>query len=97
MRKLLAPSIFLLIVSLLAAALSAASGMRFWWAFVIVAVAMLVNGLVATLEDELPGGFNHPDGMSTPRYEYFAVWALRGIGAVLLLFCLVAFALFLWG
>lgn len=29
---------------------------------------MLVNGLLATLEDDLPGGFNNPDGTATPVY-----------------------------
>lgn len=32
----------------------------FWGAFVIAYGAMLVNGLVATWEDNKPGGFNHP-------------------------------------
>lgn len=97
MTKLLLPSIFMLLVSVLAAGLSAASGLRFWWAFVIVAVAVLVNGFVATLEDHLPGGFSNPDGTSTPHYVNVVGWVLRAIGAVLLLLCIVAFALFYWG
>jgi len=29
-----------------------------WAGFLLGAVTLLVNGLVATIEDELPGGFN---------------------------------------
>jgi hypothetical protein len=40
----------------------------FVWALLIAIFAVLVNGVVATLEDDLPGGFNNPDGTSTPEY-----------------------------
>jgi hypothetical protein len=32
----------------------------------LMAVALFVNGLVATIEDDLPGGFNNPDGTAPP-------------------------------
>jgi hypothetical protein len=35
---------------------------------VIILAAILLNGLVATVEDDLPGGFNNPEGTNTPRY-----------------------------
>ena len=28
----------------------------------------MVNGIVAIVEDDRPGGFNNPDGSNTPRY-----------------------------
>jgi hypothetical protein len=37
-------------------------------AFAISLCALLANGLLATLEDDLPGGFNNADGSATPRY-----------------------------
>jgi hypothetical protein len=40
----------------------------FWGAVVISAGALGVNGLILTVEDDLPGGFNNPDGRSTPPY-----------------------------
>jgi hypothetical protein len=40
----------------------------FWAAVVMSAGALWVNGLILTLEDDLPGGFNNPDGQSTPPY-----------------------------
>ena len=36
------------------------SGLSFWVLFAIVAVAILINGAAALLEDEMPGGFNNP-------------------------------------
>jgi hypothetical protein len=55
----------------------------FWPVLATVLIALLVNGLLATLEDDLPGGFNNPDGTSTPVYarvlsRFFAAgrWAL---------------------
>jgi len=97
MTKVLWPTVGILVLSLVAAAVSAASGLRFWWAFAIVAVATLINGFVATLEDDLPGGFNNPDGTQTPKYAVVTGWALRIIGATLLLLCVAALSLFFWG
>ena len=65
MRRALWPTVWLLVVALLAAGFSVISGLEFWWAFLIVAAATLINGWVATLEDDLPGGFNNPDGTRT--------------------------------
>lgn len=42
----------------------------FVWALLIAIFAVLVNGFVATLEDDRPGGFNNPDGASTPGYVH---------------------------
>ncbi|HMZ56663.1 MAG TPA: hypothetical protein PLT48_17565 [Nitrospira sp.] len=46
--------------TLIALLVSAFSSLAFWPVFVIVVVAVLVNGVVATVEDEMPGGFNNP-------------------------------------
>jgi hypothetical protein len=39
--------------------------------------ALLVNGLVATIEDNAPGGFNNPDGRLTSRMSGLIVWGVR--------------------
>jgi len=85
MKRTLWTAVWLGVVGLVGAGLSAISGISFWWAFLIVAVAILINGLVATLEDDLPGGFNNPDGTHTPRYAVITGWVVRGLGAVLIL------------
>jgi hypothetical protein len=55
-------------------------------AFAIGLCALLANGLVATLEDDLPAGFNNPDGSATPRYARVIVRVAR---IALLVFCLL--------
>ena len=35
-------------------------GLSFWITFAITAAAMVVNGLIAELEDRMPGGFLNP-------------------------------------
>ena len=53
------------------------------WACLGVAVgAILINGWVATLGDDLPGGFNNPDGKHTPRYAVITGWVVRGLLAM---------------
>jgi len=36
------------------------SDLPFWASFIIVVVAMALNGILAEYEDNLPGGFNNP-------------------------------------
>lgn len=71
MKRALWPTVWLLVVALLAAVFAAISGLRFWWAFLIVVAAILINGWAATLEDDLPGGLNSPDGTHAPRYAEY--------------------------
>ena len=85
MKRALLTSIWLGLAALIGAGLSAISGLAFWWAFLIVAAAILINGWVATLEDDLPGGFNNPDGTHTPRYAVVTGSVVRGLGAILFL------------
>jgi hypothetical protein len=68
------------------------------WACLGVAVgAILINGWVITLEDDLPGGFNNPDGKRTPRYAVIAGWVVRGVGVVAILLLLLMLALSVLG
>jgi hypothetical protein len=41
--------------------LSYSYGISFWWAFALVAVAFIINGFVAEVEDRAPGGFLNPN------------------------------------
>jgi len=90
-------SVFLAVVSSLAALLSWASELHFWWAFLLVAGAIFANGLLATLEDDLPGGFNNPDGTHTPKYVRGVAFAVRLLAGICLLLICLAMGLFFWG
>jgi hypothetical protein len=59
-------------------------------AFAISLGAVLANGFLATLEDDLPGGFNNPDGSATRRYASVAVRITR-VALVVLCMLLAAF------
>jgi hypothetical protein len=61
-------------------------------AFAISFCAVFVNGLLLTLEDDMPGGFNNPDGSSTPRYVRVLTRITRG--ALALVCLLLAVLLF---
>ena len=52
--------IWLLLCTALGGLLSWVSGMPLWVGVLIVAAALVVNGLVADIEDEAPGGFLNP-------------------------------------
>ena len=75
------------VIGLIAMALSVGvarlSGLPFWASFAIVTGSILVNGLIATIEDDLPGGFDNPRGDDTPAYigriSSVADWVLRGV------------------
>jgi len=50
----------LVVAAIAALALSYIRGLTVWGGFAIVIVALLVNGWLATWEDNQPGGFNNP-------------------------------------
>ncbi|WP_304360006.1 hypothetical protein [Collimonas fungivorans] len=97
MKRALWPTVWLLVAAMLAAVLAAISGLRFWWAFLIVVAAILINGWVATLEDELPGGLNNPNGTHTPRYATLTGRIIRILGIILALLCLAAVGVYFFG
>lgn len=96
-KKFLLPIIIWSVVIVVAFGLSRWAGLNFWIMLAIVAGAVLINGFVATLEDDLPGGFNNPDGTQTPRYARATGTIVRGISVVLGLLCIVVFGLWAWG
>ena len=77
---LLRSVIWLLAIAALSAAVTAVAGWHFWWIVGLAALAVLANGILATLEDDLPGGFGNPDGKSTPKYVAIVSWVVRGVG-----------------
>ena len=90
MRKRLGPFLFFGGISIAFAAIGVAMGLDFWIAFSIAVVAVLVNGVFAALEDDLPGGSNNPDGTDTPKYVKTVAWSVRAVGIV----CLLIIAVF---
>jgi hypothetical protein len=48
------------VVGLMAWGLSTLSGLNIWWAVGIVAGALFLNGVIAEIEDRMPGGFLTP-------------------------------------
>ena len=97
MKAILRTATWLLVVAAIAAGVSAAAGWSFWAVFGIAVVALLGNGLVATLEDDLPGGLNNPDGKATPRYAVIAGWVVRGVGLLLGVLLLAMLCLHFYG
>jgi hypothetical protein len=77
-----------------ALALSYFAKLNIWACLGMAAAAIMINGLVATFEDDLPGGFNNPDGKHTPRYAVITGWVVRGVLVVLVLVCLLALYIF---
>lgn len=75
--------ISLSIASALALGLHALSKLNFWACLVIVVGAMLLNGYVATVEDEWPGSFNNPEPAPPSdlrrRVAKSTEWLLRAI------------------
>lgn len=51
---------FVAICLTLSSILAWLSGLPFWVAFLIVAGALVINGVVAEIEDRAPGGFLNP-------------------------------------
>jgi|SRR5450631_1325629 hypothetical protein len=80
-----------------AVALSHFAKLNIWACLGMVAAAIVINGLVATLEDDLPGGFSNPDGKHTPRYAVITGWVFRGLLVLLVLFCLLGLGLYFFG
>ncbi len=71
--------ISLLIIFIVVAGISYFFGVGYWIAFAMVVGAIMINGVIATIEDDLPGGFNNPDGTDTPSYIHKITWIVMGI------------------
>ena len=61
-------------------------------AVAILLAAIFLNGIIATIEDDLPGGFNNPDGLVTPTYARIVSWSIRAIAVI----ALVAVVVVMW-
>ena len=92
MKKLFEWRAFIPTIAVVAAIALGASyllGLPFLPVFVLTVAAVIANGLLATLEDDLPGGFNNPDGTATPAYAS----RLASAGKWALSTALIAFAI----
>jgi len=56
--RIFVPSV--VVAGLIAWAVYRWAGVPFWVSAAIVVSAILINGFVALIEDEIPGGFNNP-------------------------------------
>jgi len=87
----------LIFVSLCATGAGYFLGFKYWWVFLLLPLglaAMFLTGLLAIFEDDLPGGFNNPDGSNTPEYVAKVSSVGRGItiGVLVISFTLIAIA-----
>ena len=94
-KFLLSIGIFAIAVVAGSLLMSRASGLSVWVTASIVAVALVLNGLLLGLEDDLPGGFSNPSGADTPRYVKVVAVVVHVIlvlacGALAVLFLLLA-------
>ena len=96
MKKRLWPWLILAGAVIVFTASGGAIGINPWVAAAIAIGALFVNGLLATLEDDVPGGFNNPDGTRTPKYVRTVAWSVRAVGVIclLLIAVLIGFAAF---
>src|SRR5580700_8402050 len=84
-------------VAVIAAGISVWQHLPLWPTLLIAVGAIVVNGWVATLEDDLPGGFNNPNGTQTPRYVVVVTWVVSTIEVILGLLVLGALWLYFFG
>lgn len=91
------PALWILVIAAASACLAAFTPLSIWAALAIIAGSVLINGLLATVEDDLPGGFNNPNGTSTPRYATALGWIVRGLGLLAGSFILVMLGLHFFG
>ena len=59
---------FIGFIVMCAVVLALFGGPEHWLMAIAVFIGFLINGYLAVLEDDMPGGFNNPDGTRTPPY-----------------------------
>ena len=97
MNNLRRSAFWILAIAAASAAIAAFTPLSFWAVLAILAGSILVNGLFATFEDDLPGGFNNPDGKATPRYTVVLGWVVRGLGLLAGMFIAAMLGLHFFG
>jgi hypothetical protein len=61
---------------------------------VVIVVVMLLNGFIAGVEDDSPGGFNNPDGkwmdtLKEPKLHQIIIWAIGALVIAWLIFMFI--------
>ena len=77
--------IWLVICGAIALGIMAVADVSFLTAFAVAVLALMVNGVVAEIEDRAPGGFLNSDGTNTPRWLSVGSVVARSIGGVIVL------------
>ena len=84
------------VIALIAGGISWWAKLNFWLIFLMMLGSVWINGIIATLEDDMPGGFNNPDDTDPPppKKKTIGDWILWGIFALVIGFCVWVFV---WG
>jgi hypothetical protein len=61
---------------------------------VVIVVVILLNGFIAEVEDDSPGGFNNPDGkwidvIKKPKLHQIIIWAIGALVIAWLIFMFI--------
>ena len=73
------------VIALIAGGISAWTKLNFWLIFLMMLGSVWINGIIATLEDDMPGGYNNPDGTDPPpKKRTIGDWILCGIFALVI-------------
>jgi hypothetical protein len=65
------------VIALLAGGVSGLSEINFWLIFLVMFGSILFTGIITALEDDMPGGYNNPDGTDTPKNTKVMSWIFR--------------------
>lgn len=84
--------VFYLVIALIACGISWWLKFNFWLIFLVIFGSILLTGIIARLEDDMPGGYNNPDGTDTPKYAKVLSLAFRVLIVLVVLLGLFVFA-----
>lgn len=87
MKRLFIFIIWLAFCSAIAFAAQLIFDVSFLMAFTLVTLALIANGVIAEIEDYLPGGFLNEDGSHTPRWLSIASLAARSVALLFIFIC----------
>jgi len=84
--------VFYSVIALIAGGVSWWLKFNFWLTFLVMLGSSLLTKIIATLEDDMPGGYNNPDGTDTPKYARVLGWVFRVFIVLVILLGMFVFA-----